>query len=78
MCSRGSPPIDLSCRVSKAIEMNFASRFRQGMKAAIPVWIAFVPSSLAWGISAQSHKLTVEEVFLMSAWSIPGRRSLLF
>jgi predicted branched-subunit amino acid permease len=52
--------------------MIFSSRFRQGMKAAIPVWIAFVPSSIAWGIAAQSHKLTLEEVFLLSAWVYSG------
>jgi predicted branched-subunit amino acid permease len=39
--------------------MSFAPRFRQGMKAAIPIWIAFVPSSLAWGIAAQAHGLTI-------------------
>ena len=42
------------------------------MKAAIPVWIAFVPSSLAWGIAAQSQELTLEEVILMSAWVYSG------
>ena len=42
------------------------------MKAAIPIWIAFVPSSIAWGIAAQSHKLTLEEVFLLSAWVYSG------
>src|SRR5262245_47119627 len=42
------------------------------MKAAIPVWIAFVPSSIAWGIAAQSHQLTLEEVFLLSAWVYSG------
>src|SRR5499426_3254930 len=52
--------------------MVFARRFPQGMKAAIPVWIAFVPSSIAWGIAAQSHQLTLEEVFLLSAWVYSG------
>ena len=52
--------------------MQVASRFSQGMIAAIPVWIAFVPSSLAWGIAAQSHGLSLEEVFLMSAWVYSG------
>jgi predicted branched-subunit amino acid permease len=52
--------------------MYLSTRFRQGMKAAIPVWIAFVPSSIAWGIAAQSHKLTLDEVFLMSAWVYSG------
>ena len=31
-----------------------------------------MPSSLAWGIAAQSHGLTFEEVFLMSAWVYSG------
>jgi len=52
--------------------MSFAPRFRQGMKAAIPVWIAFVPSSLAWGIAAQAHGLTIGEIVLMSAWVYSG------
>jgi predicted branched-subunit amino acid permease len=52
--------------------MFFAARFRQGMKAAIPIWIAFVPSSLAWGIAAQSHGLSLEEILLMSAWVYSG------
>jgi predicted branched-subunit amino acid permease len=49
-----------------------APRFRQGMKAAVPVWIAFVPSSLAWGIAAQAHGLRLEEVIFMSAWVYSG------
>ena len=52
--------------------MSFAPRFRQGMKAAIPIWIAFVPSSLAWGITAESHGLTIGEIVLMSAWVYSG------
>ncbi len=42
------------------------------MKAAIPIWIAFVPSSLAWGIAAQRHGLSLDEVILMSAWVYSG------
>ncbi len=52
--------------------MFFAARFRQGMKAAIPIWIAFIPSSVAWGIAAQAHGLRLEEVLLMSAWVYSG------
>ena len=52
--------------------MSFAARVRQGMKAAIPVWIAFVPSSVAWGIAAQAHGLTLDEIILMSAWVYSG------
>jgi predicted branched-subunit amino acid permease len=52
--------------------MRFSSRFRQGMKAAIPIWIAFVPSSLAWGIAAQTHGMKFEEIVLMSAWVYSG------
>ena len=52
--------------------MFFAARFRQGMKAAIPIWIAFVPSSIAWGIAAQDHGLTLQEIVLMSAWVYSG------
>lgn len=52
--------------------MRFAFRFRQGMKAAIPIWIAFVPSSLAWGIAAQAHGMSFAEIVLMSAWVYSG------
>jgi predicted branched-subunit amino acid permease len=59
--------------------MSFSPRFRQGAKAAIPIWIAFVPSSLAWGIAAQAHGLKLDEVILMSAWvySGPGQFAVL-
>jgi predicted branched-subunit amino acid permease len=43
------------------------ARCRQGMKAAVPIWIAFVPSSIAWGMAAQAHGLTLQEILLMSA-----------
>jgi predicted branched-subunit amino acid permease len=55
-----------------AKRMRFSVRFRQGMKAAIPIWIAFVPSSLAWGIAAQAHGMKFEEIVLMSAWVYSG------
>ena len=42
------------------------------MKAAIPIWIAFVPSSIAWGIAAQAHGLRLDEIILMSAWVYSG------
>src|SRR5919106_2563690 len=52
--------------------MIVTSHFRQGMKAAIPIWIAFVPSSIAWGIAAHAHGLDLEEAVLMSAWVYSG------
>jgi predicted branched-subunit amino acid permease len=52
--------------------MRFAFRFRQGIKAAIPIWIAFVPSSIAWGIAAQAHGMRFAEIVLMSAWVYSG------
>jgi len=52
--------------------MSFAPRFRQGMRAAIPIGIAFVPSSLAWGIAAQAHGLTLDEIVLLSVWVYSG------
>ena len=52
--------------------MYFSPRFRQGVKAAIPIWIAFIPSSLAFGVAAQAHGLHLGEVILMSAWVYSG------
>jgi predicted branched-subunit amino acid permease len=52
--------------------MAFFPRFLQGMKAALPIWIAFVPSSLAWGIAAQAHGLKFPEAVFMSVWVYSG------
>jgi predicted branched-subunit amino acid permease len=52
--------------------MFVSTRFRQGVKAAIPIWIVFVPSSVAWGIAAQAHGLRLDEIILMSAWVYSG------
>jgi predicted branched-subunit amino acid permease len=52
--------------------MILSPRLRQGMKAAIPIWIAFVPSSVAWGIAAQAHGLRLDEILVMSAWVYSG------
>ncbi len=52
--------------------MSLGGRFLQGIKAAIPVWIAFVPSSIAWGIAARNYGLTLQEAILMSAWVYSG------
>jgi len=59
--------------------MPSSARFRQGMRAAVPIWIAFVPSSIAWGIAAQAHGLTLQEILLMSAvvYSGPGQFAVL-
>jgi predicted branched-subunit amino acid permease len=42
------------------------------MKAAIPIWIAFVPSSVAWGIAAQAHGMRFDEIVFLSAWVYSG------
>lgn len=47
--------------------MIFTPRFRQGVKAAIPVWVAFIPSGIALGIAAQAHGLRLHEILFMSA-----------
>lgn len=52
--------------------MSFYARFRQGMRAAVPIWIAFVPSSIAWGIAAQRRGLSLQDIVLLSAWVYSG------
>ena len=42
------------------------------MTAAIPIGIIFVSASLAWGIAAQAHGLTIGEIVLLSAWVYSG------
>ncbi|MEK7378770.1 MAG: AzlC family ABC transporter permease [Candidatus Binatota bacterium] len=41
--------------------------FREGVKAAIPVWIAYISTSFALGISAKAYGLNLGEIVLMSA-----------
>ncbi len=44
----------------------FDPDFLQGARAAIPVWIAFLPTSFALGIAAKVHGLSFSEITLMS------------
>jgi predicted branched-subunit amino acid permease len=52
--------------------MIFSKSFRQGVKAAVPVWIAFIPSSFALGMAAKGYGLGMEEIVLMSALVYAG------
>jgi len=52
--------------------MNFSQSFRQGVRAAVPVWIAFIPSSFALGMAAKGYGLGMEEIVLMSALVYAG------
>lgn len=45
----------------------FSSSFFRGAKAGIPVFIAFIPSSIAMGIAANVQGLSLGEITLMSA-----------
>jgi predicted branched-subunit amino acid permease len=50
----------------------FTAAFRQGVRAAVPVWIAFIPSSFALGMAAKGYGLAWEEIVLMSALVYAG------
>lgn len=52
--------------------MIFSPSFRQGVKAAVPIWIAFIPSSFALGMTANELGLRWEEIVLMSALVYAG------
>ena len=52
--------------------MSLSPSFRQGVKAAVPVWIAFIPSSFALGMAAKGYGLRWEEIVLMSALVYAG------
>lgn len=52
--------------------MTALAPFRAGAKAAIPVWIAFVPFSFSLGISAKAYGLHWGEIVLMSALVFAG------
>lgn len=47
--------------------MAFSVHFRAGVKAAIPVWFAFIPIAFAMGVGAKAHGLHWGEIVLMSA-----------
>lgn len=52
--------------------MASPSPFREGAKAAIPIWIAFIPFSFALGVAAKGHGLSLGEIVLMSALVYAG------
>jgi predicted branched-subunit amino acid permease len=52
--------------------MIFSPSFRQGIRAAVPVWIAFIPSSFALGMAAKGYGFSMEEIVLMSALVYAG------
>ena len=47
--------------------MIFSAPFRQGVRAAVPIWIAYVSTSLTLGIAAKAYGLHLGEIVLMSA-----------
>jgi len=47
--------------------MIFSSSFRAGVKAAIPIWIAYVSTSFTLGMAAKAYGLHLGEIVLMSA-----------
>ena len=52
--------------------MIFSASFREGARAAVPVWIAFTTSSFALGVAAEAHGLRWGEIVLMSALVYAG------
>lgn len=44
-----------------------SSSFRAGVKAAIPIWIAYISTSFTLGIAAKAYGLHMGEIVLMSA-----------
>ena len=44
-----------------------SASFREGVKAAVPIWIAYISTSLTLGIAAKAYGLQVGEIVLMSA-----------
>jgi predicted branched-subunit amino acid permease len=52
--------------------MLSSTPFREGVRAAIPVWIAFTTSSFALGVAAKANGLHWGEIVLMSALVYAG------
>ncbi len=51
---------------------SLRSPFHEGVKAAIPIWIAFLTVSFTLGIAAKTHGLSLGEIVLMSALVFAG------
>lgn len=49
-----------------------SSSFGQGVRAAVPIWLAFIPSSFALGVAAKAHDLALGEIVLMSVLVFAG------
>ncbi len=47
--------------------MSFSSPFRAGVRAAVPIWIAYISTSFTLGIAANAYGLHLGEIVLMSA-----------
>lgn len=47
--------------------MVFSSPFRAGVKAAVPIWIAYISTSFTIGVAARAYGLHLGEIVLMSA-----------
>lgn len=47
--------------------MIFSSSFRAGIKAAVPIWIAYISTSFTLGLSARAYGLSMGEIVFMSA-----------
>lgn len=47
--------------------MTYSAPFREGVKAAIPIWIAYISTSFTLGIAAKAHGLQMTEIVVMSA-----------
>lgn len=52
--------------------MAYVSPFREGVRAAVPIWVAFIPFSFALGVAAETHGLSLGEIMLMSALVYAG------
>jgi len=52
--------------------MAYVSPFREGVKAAVPIWVAFIPFSFALGVAAETHGLSLGEIVFMSAVVFAG------
>ena len=47
--------------------MIFSAPFRQGARAAVPIWIAYISTSFTLGVAAKAYGLHPGEIVLMSA-----------
>ena len=68
---------EMSDPVSSPKKHDFKTSILQGLSAAWPICLGYIPIGIAFGVLAQKAGLYPIEIMLMSIWFLPAAHSLL-